>query len=187
MDYRDTGIPGGTPMRLAATLVLALAAQCAQAADAGIGRIFYTPEQRVQLDSLRTQRIVATQVREEPAPEVVTYQGIVRRSDGKATVWVNNAALSDAELRNGQSLVGSIGRDGQVVLQTPQAAIRLKVGQSAELLSGQVNEPYAVQRTSPPQLEPKTRPEPAATKVPIARPPDAARPDAPLRPPAAQP
>lgn len=173
-------------MRCTAMLLLALAAPFAHAADPAIGRIFYTPEQRVQLDSLRAQKAVATQVREEPVPEVITYQGIVRRSDGKATVWVNNEALSDTELRNGQSLVGNISRDGQVILQTPQAAIRLKVGQSAELLSGQVDEPYAVRRTAPPLPKPETRPEPApaGTKAPAARPPDADRPDIPPRPPA---
>lgn len=134
-------------MRGAAILaLLALAAQPAAAADSAIGRIFYTPEQRAQLDSLRVRKAVATQVREEPVPEVITYQGIVRRSDGKATVWVNNEALSDADLRLKQSLVGRIGRNGQVILQTPQAAgsgqVQLKVGQSAELLSGRIEESY---------------------------------------------
>ncbi len=148
-------------MRLSAILLLALAAQSAQAADAGIGRIFYTPEQRTQLDSLRVQKAVAIQVREEPVPEVITYQGIVRRSDGKATVWVNNEALTDADLRLKQSLVGRIGRDGQVILQTPQAAgsaqVQLKVGQSATLQSGRIEESF----TTPKAAITGKKPEPA--------------------------
>lgn len=178
-------------MRLPIAVLLLATAQLAQAAEP-IGRIFYTPEQREQLNTLRSQKAVAIQVRDEPVPEFVTYQGIVRRSDGKATVWVNNEALSEAELRDKQSIVGRVDRNGQILLQTPQAASRqlqLKVGQSAELLSGRIDEPYAVQRTSPPQLKPETKPgpAPAATKEPEARPPDAPRPDVPLRPPAAQP
>lgn len=178
-------------MKLPIAVLLLATAQLAQAAEP-IGRIFYTPEQRAQLDTLRSQKAVALQVRDEPVPEIVTYKGIVRRSDGKATVWVNNEALSEAELRDKQSIVGRVDRNGQILLQTPQAASRqlqLKVGQSAELLSGRIDEPYAVQRTAPPQLKPETKPKPApaATKEPEARPPDAARPDLPLRPPAAQP
>ncbi|MDH4150676.1 MAG: hypothetical protein OEV67_09190 [Betaproteobacteria bacterium] len=136
---------------LPAVLILAIAqtaiAQKPPAADFS-GRLFFTPEQRAQLDVLRTQRVVATKVREEPVPEFVTYSGIVRRSDGKATVWVNGELLTEAELRNKQSIVGSVGRDGRVRLQTPQATgttqVQLKVGQSAELLSGRIDESYTV-------------------------------------------
>jgi hypothetical protein len=150
-------------MRLPIAILLLATAQLAQAAEP-IGRIFYTPEQREQLNTLRSQKTVAIQVRDEPVPEFVTYQGIVRRSDGKATVWVNNEALSEAELRDKQSIVGRVDRNGQILLQTPQAAtgqLQLKVGQSAELLSGRIDEPYAVQRTAPPQLKPETKPKPA--------------------------
>ncbi len=138
-------------IRYLPAILLLAAAPFAQAADP-IGRIFYTPEQRVQLDSLRTKRVVASQVRNEPVPEFVTYNGIVRRSDGQATVWVNGEQLSEAGLRNKQSIIGRIGRNGQIMLQTPQATgaaqVQLKVGQSAELLSGRVDELYATRRTA---------------------------------------
>ena len=140
---------------LPAVLILAIAqtaiAQKPPAADFS-GRLFFTPEQRAQLDVLRTQRAVATKVREEPVPEFVTYSGIVRRSDGKATVWVNGELLTEAELRNKQSIVGSVGRDGRVRLQTPQATgttqVQLKVGQSAELLSGRIDESFSARRAA---------------------------------------
>jgi len=172
-------------MRGAAILVLlALAAQPAAAADSAIGRIFYTPEQRAQLDSLRAQKAVATQVREEPVPEVITYQGIVRRSDGKATVWVNNEALSDADLRLKQSLAGRIGRDGQVILQTPQATgsgqVQLKVGQSATLQSGRIEESFSTPKTAIIGKKPEPAPQsPAAGKAaPAPQPADGGRPAA---------
>lgn len=128
--------------KLLVILAFGLASQPAPAADPAVGRIFFTPEQRTQLDMLRTQKALASQKSDEPVPETVTYSGIVRRSDGKATVWINNEALSEADLRNKQSIVGSIGRDGQVTLQAPQTAVQLKVGQSATLFSGKVDESF---------------------------------------------
>lgn len=156
---------------LTALLLLAFS-QLAQAADpAPIGRIFFSPEQRAQLDVLRTQKAVATQVRDEPVPENVTYNGIVRRSDGKATVWINNEALTDTELRVKQSIVGRIDRSGQILLQTPQvsgaAQLQLKVGQTAELLSGKVDETYSAQRQA---AAAKTKPAPPQKPVAAAVP-----------------
>lgn len=152
-------------MRLAILFVLAALAPLAQAAET-IGRIFYTPEQRTQLDSLRKQRAIVSQARDEPAPETVTYNGIVRRSDGKTVVWMNNQPLSDAELRSGQALVGSIGRDGKLTLSSQQGGdgpkLELKVGQSATLLSGKVDESFTQRPAAPAAAKPvPTKPLPA--------------------------
>jgi len=139
-------------------LLLLSIAHIAQAADpAPVGRIFFTPEQRAQLDTLRTQKAVALQVRDEPVPENVTYNGIVRRSDGKASVWINSELLSEADLRNKQSIVGHIGRDGRVTLQATQAAVQLKVGQSATLFSGKVDESFT-QRPVPDKKKADSKP-----------------------------
>ena len=158
-------------MRLFPALLLLIFAQLAPAAEP-LGRLFYTPEQRTQLDALRTQRIVTSQVRDEPVPENVTYNGIVRRSDGKTTVWVNNEAMTDAELRVKQSIVGRVDSSGRILLQAPQATgatLQLKVGQSAELLSGKIDETYAAQRAAP-----VAKIKPAATEKPAAADPGAA-------------
>lgn len=149
-------------MKLLLIIVLGLAAQFAQAADS-IGRIFFTPEQRTQLDTLRTQKAVASRVREEPVPEIVTYSGIVRRSDGKATVWINDEALSEADLRNKASIAGRISRDGRVSLQAPQSAVELKVGQSATLFSGKVEEAFTQRPAPVPQPKPNAKPQPTGT------------------------
>lgn len=145
---------------LIATLPAAHAAELA-------GRLFYTPEQRAQLDQLRTQKAVASQVRDEPVPETVTYNGIIRRSDGKTTIWMNNQPMSAAELRSGQAVTGTVNRDGRIVLQNPQAGlggrVELKVGQSATLLSGKVDESFSQQRPPAPQ---KSKPAPDAKAAP---------------------
>ena len=155
-------------MKWLAALLLLVIMPIVRAADpVPIGRIFFTPEQRAQLDLLRTQKAVASQVRDEPIPENVTYNGIVRRSDGKTTVWVNNEAMTDAELRVKQSIVGRVDRNGRILLQTPQATgaaqLQLKVGQSAELLSGKIDETYAAPRPAPViQAKPAVTEKPAA-------------------------
>ncbi len=134
-------------MKILLTILLTLATHFATAADP-VGRIFFSPEQRIQLDALRTKKAVASPVRDEPIPETVTYNGIVRRSDGKTTVWINDEALSETSLLNKQSLVGKVGRDGRILLQASQAAIQLKVGQSATVFSGKVEESFTPKNTS---------------------------------------
>jgi len=165
-------------MKWFAALLLLVIAPVAQAAEAApIGRVFFTPEQRAQLDTLRTQKAVASQVRDEPIPENVTYNGIVRRSDGKTTVWVNNEAMTDAELRVKQSIVGRVDRNGRILLQTPAAGtgpLQLKVGQSAGLLSGKIDETYTSPRPAP-----ATQAKPAETANKAPAPAGAKRPDLP--------
>lgn len=156
-------------MKTLIAVLLLVCAASAQAAEA-VGRIFFTPAQREQLDTLRKQKAVASQVRDEPVPETVTYNGIIRRSDGQATVWVNNQQLTGAELRDKQALVGSISRDGQIVLQAQRAGsdaqLKLKVGQSATLLSGKVDESFSAQRApAPPKEKPAPEPRPAAAEA----------------------
>jgi hypothetical protein len=149
-------------MRTLLALALLLPINTLAAESGTVGRLFFTPEQRAQLDTLRVKKVVATQTKDEPPPEVVTYNGIVRRSDGKATVWVNNKALTEGELSTAESVSGRISRDGQILLGNPASGagkMQLKVGQSAELLSGRVGESYSVlQNTQAPGSKPKPAP-----------------------------
>lgn len=135
--------------RMASLFLLGLMPTIAYAAEQSValGRLFFSPEQRVQLDALRAKKVAASQTKEEPLPEVVQYSGIVRRTDGKTTVWVNSKVLSEQELREQQTLAGRVERDGRVTLRTQasgtvSSAVRLKVGQHAELTSGRVDENY---------------------------------------------
>jgi hypothetical protein len=119
----------------------------ANGADA-LGRLFFSPEQRVQLDTLRIRKVVSSQTKDEPPPEFVNYSGIIRRSDGQTTVWVNNQALSEADLREQPAIAGRISRDGKILLGAGKGSMQLKVGQSAELLSGQISESYDARKAA---------------------------------------
>lgn len=82
-------------MRLALALVVALLAGTPASAQ-DLGRLFFTPEQRAALDARRRARVP-----DKPAPTPVVaspttrLDGYVRRSDGRATVWVNGVELND--------------------------------------------------------------------------------------------
>lgn len=124
-----------------------------------LGRLFFTPAQRAELDRERAaaaanaSRPVAAQAQPKaPPPKMMTLNGIVRRSDGQTTVWVNSKPLherfGDAEIR-----AGTIAREG-VGINLPASGrqVRLKVGQTVDATSGKVAESY----------EPKSaRPQPA--------------------------
>jgi len=166
--------------RGAALAVLVLLAPMPSHAAETLGRLFFTPEQRAQLDTLRIRKVVSAQTKDEPPPEFVTYNGIIRRTDGKTTVWVNNKALSETELRDQPAIGGRISRDGQILLGVSQTGaagqLQLKVGQSAELLSGRVNEPFSAPpatSVAKPQPKPGTESNPpdssAAKPVPATR------------------
>lgn len=96
------------------------------AAPSELGRLFYSPAQRAQLEAARqrdTTHPTAPAARDE-APPPVHYDGIVIRSDGKTTRWVN-----------GKPSLGASGTAG------------LKPGQIRA--GGKIFEPYQVLRPAP--------------------------------------
>ncbi len=153
-----------------------------------LGRLFHTPAERIRLDAMRTEAIARANrpvaaVTEEapppPAPRTLTLNGIVRRSDGEATVWVNGKAM-DAAPGTRDVMPGSLGRDA-AGFHLPESGrrVRLKVGQSVEATSGVVEESYSRRRTLPAAAAPASAPieraaesdaGPAADGVPSARP-----------------
>ena len=161
---------------LTVTLVCAASGACAaQSGPAPIGRLFYTPAERAQLDVARTQKKPAQpppteQVAEAPPiPQTVTYGGIVRRSDGKAMLWINNRLVEEKEALSALNLKGKVRSDGAMTVQVPQTggSVDVKVGQSVEVQTGRVGEARRPQpEAKPPAEEPahaSPAPSPAAS------------------------
>ena len=133
--------------RLPFLIALALAAPASLAAEP-LGRLFFTPAQRAELDAARREKNrippAAEPGQRAALPERVTYDGMVRRSDGRSTVWINNRAIDDGKAAGGLPAASRVRPDGSVRLVIPESGrpIDLKVGQSVEIISGTIAEPY---------------------------------------------
>lgn len=127
------------------------------ASAAELGRLFFTPAERAQLDVARTQKKAppppasAQPAEATPLPEIVNYGGIIRRSDGKSLLWINDRVAEEKEALGALSLKGVVRPDGAVTLQVPQSGgmIEVKVGQSVDLQSGHVAEGHKVPAVKP--------------------------------------
>ena len=162
-----------------AYLALVASTPAAAQAQERLGRLFFTPAQRASLDVARSQRARAAlsterteQEEATPVAQTITYGGMVRRSDGKSTVWFNNQPVNDRESLGGAAIVGRVRADGSVTLQVPQTgrSVSLKPGQSVELLSGAIEEGYSRNPSAEPEPKSKPAPKPAAgaTAKPVA-------------------
>ena len=144
-------------------LMLLLCAACALPAHAGpLGRLFYTPEQRAMLDLARkTTSLNASGEPDTNSAAGLTLNGVVTRSDGKRSTWVNgrleqDTARPDKPDRN------------QARVPIPGGSVKLKVGQSLNPATGQVEEGY--QRMPPPPEELPSEPAPAKSPTPAPAP-----------------
>ncbi len=78
------------------------------------GRLFYTPAQRAQLEAARTRNV--TQVKQASstaAPAPVRFDGMVIRSDGSSTRWVNGRPQLSTSGVSGLK-PGQVRADGKV-------------------------------------------------------------------------
>ena len=157
------------------TVVALLAIPSTQAEERVIGRLFFTPEQRDQLDAGRRDAIAnrnrppptkAAPAPKAPPPQVVTLHGVVKRSDGAATVWVNGRPVS-SRFEEADIGAGTIARDSVgVAVPGSKRRVRLKVGQSLEAMSGTIEEGYRRRRTLPTPAVPVETPADPANGAP---------------------
>ena len=134
------------PRLLTFILVLSATPAVVQAVD--FGRLFTTPSQRQQLDELRrTQPAVVVEVssdelevdqgpaRQDVEQDKLKIKGLVYRSDGKSTVWINESNSYEGDLSSDYTHVdsGRIHRDGvDISLPGEQLPLSMKVGQSLD-------------------------------------------------------
>ena len=132
----------------------------------GIGRLFFTPEQRVALDRMRDDAqgvdapVPATaETSPEPAHEsgraprvgAVTIDGVVMRGDGQGVVWVNGKQAAVGTVTpDGVRVGASIARPGRVRIRIPgeRGGLDLEPGQTVVVESGAVLDAYQNRRTA---------------------------------------
>jgi hypothetical protein len=123
-----------TPQRLisflAGALLLAAGVESAMAVD-NLGRLFFTPQQRQDLDRRRQANIQESTV---TVNSFVTVNGQVSRSNGKNTVWINGVPQETSRKPADPTRVTVQGGEGE-------PSINLKVGETFDRVRGQVKDP----------------------------------------------
>ncbi len=103
------------------------------AATAGeLGRLFFTPQQREDLDRRR-----ATNRAEEEAPQIregpLTLDGHVQRSSGRTATWINGVPQYDNHASRDPARVTVVPNEGE-------PGVSLKIGQIYERTGGVVRD-----------------------------------------------
>lgn len=125
--------------RTASSLIgLALLAPALTANAQELGRLFFTPERRAALERQRTLNVQEAQTLQGTT---MSLDGVVYRSSGKATVWINNQAQAENEsARTGVSASISPKTPGSAVLKPgEETPARLKVGEAVNRATGERN------------------------------------------------
>lgn len=94
-----------------------------------LGRLFYTPQQRQDLDRRRANNIT-----DEAQPGVVsevTVNGHVKRSSGKTTTWINGVPQYDTYRGSASD---------RVALESGDTKVGVKVGQTLDRNRGEVRD-----------------------------------------------
>ena len=82
-------------MRLAAAaLILSLLPAAATAQE--LGRLFFTPEQRANLDLRRKARMPDKPAAPSGSAPLTRIDGYVKRSNGPSTIWINGESLGES-------------------------------------------------------------------------------------------
>ena len=113
-----------------------------------IGRLFYSPDERAMLDRLRQKSIGSTL----SATEQITLNGIVRRSSGKTTAWINQLPQHENEIPQGITVrQGQAAKPSALLLLPSGRQVNLKAGQTFDATKGKVREGYEDATGSKPQ------------------------------------
>jgi len=95
-----------------------------------LGRLFYTPQERQELDRRRQSDVVEPEAK-AVVENLVTVNGQVTRSSGKTTTWINGVPQDDTYR----------GRDpARVAVDGGTSRVPVKVGQTLDRSGGQVSD-----------------------------------------------
>ncbi len=119
-------------------LGLTLLAPACAADVTELGRLFFTPERRAALERQRAFNIQETATLQGSN---MSLDGVVYRSGGKTTVWINQKAQSEGESsRTGVNAVVSPRTPGSALLAPgEETPAQLKVGETINRATGERN------------------------------------------------
>lgn len=119
-------------------LCIATLAATGAAGAAELGRLFFTPEKRAAMERQRTLNVQEAQTLQGAS---MSLDGVVYRSSGKATVWINHQAQTEGDAsRTGVSATVSPKTPGSALLAPgEETPAQLKVGESINRATGERN------------------------------------------------
>ena len=106
-------------------------------AEEALGRLFFTPERRQALDRQREMNL-GEPANEEPT---LTINGIVTRSSGKRTAWINGVAQNEGELAGGITVTPERNHPGKVIVETAEyPGTHARVGETISRTTGETSD-----------------------------------------------
>lgn len=128
--------PARRATRRLAGLLLIIALSPAANAEEALGRLFFTPERRQSLDRQRQMNIPAAgQVNEDLT---LTINGVVTRSSGKRTSWVNGTPQNENEISGGMAVIPRGKDPGKVVVRASDSpSVNARVGETVNRSTGE--------------------------------------------------
>ena len=118
------------------------------AAQQNLGRLFFTEQQRQDLDRRRQANIQETAAVVE---STVTVNGQVSRSSGRSTTWINGVPQESARKPVDPARVTLPGGEGA-------PSVTLKIGQTLDKIRGEIRDPAAGGRIATPSGERERKP-----------------------------
>jgi len=119
--------------------LLAVATGPAGAQEA-LGRLFFTEQQRQDLDRRRQANIQETTV---VVDSLVTVNGQVSRASGKNTTWINGVPQTSTRKPHDPARVTLPGAEGE-------PSVTVKVGQTLDKVRGEIRDPSSSGKTGTP-------------------------------------
>jgi len=105
-----------------------------------LGRLFFTEQQRQDLDRRRQANIQETTV---VVDSLVTVNGQVSRSSGKSTTWINGVPQTSTRRPHDPTRVTLPGAEGE-------PSVTVKIGQTLDKVRGEIRDPASVKVETPP-------------------------------------
>ena len=118
------------------------------AAQQNLGRLFFTEQERQDLDRRRQANIQESAVVVE---STVTVNGQVSRSSGRSTTWINGVPQESARKPLDPARVTLPGGEGA-------PSVTLKIGQTLDKVRGEIRDPAASGRITTPSEERERKP-----------------------------
>lgn len=132
-------------MRRVLFLLLATAPLASHAEE--LGRFFFTPQERQALDAQHAVTPPAASPSDTGAASAgnlgpsIAVQGVVKRSSGKFTAWVNGTPYDESSA--GQ-LLRAPGKNGAITITSPETKrpLTLKAGQTVNVGNGAITDVF---------------------------------------------